>query len=184
MNSEDAPTLRVLDYSKKNFDKVVEGLGRICVAFQRLETHLKGAIRLLIDPDDWRLGTIITAQLSFPTVLDVLFAVYHHRFKDSVEAKEFEELKEFLGKCLAANNSRNQIIHSHWMPDLVGQKGAVRTKFTAKNRKELKQQRETVSPGDLEKIAAEFETLRSTFVEQWVDRVHRYVNQRVGAKLD
>jgi hypothetical protein len=64
---------------KLNYDKAVEGLGKICVEFQVLETHLKVAIAKLLDPDDHRLGVIVTAQLSFKAIVD-LFGALHQQF--------------------------------------------------------------------------------------------------------
>lgn len=76
--------------------------------------------------------------------------LYHHRFNDQ---NDHEELAKFLGRCKAVEDKRNQIIHSHWEPDFEGGKGAVRRKLTAKNLKELRQQQETLSHADLEKVS-------------------------------
>ncbi|MGA8658103.1 MAG: hypothetical protein WB586_18320 [Chthoniobacterales bacterium] len=89
---------RFVTLGQLNYKKTIEALGRICVEFQRLETHLKAATTLLLDPDDWRVGTIVTTQLPFKGLLDLFYALYHHRFNDPNEHKE---LTKFLKKCKA-----------------------------------------------------------------------------------
>jgi hypothetical protein len=161
-----------------NYDKAVEGLGRICVEFQRLETNLKAAVGLLIDPEDFTLSLIITSQLSFKAVLDLFSSLYHHRFNDAVEDKE---LSEFLGQCNMAEERRNQIIHSNWRPDTEGGKGAIRTKFTA--RRSLKSQQQVLSKEDLQKEAEDLRALRDTFFKMWAPRIDRYANSLAAHAL-
>jgi hypothetical protein len=165
------PNFKMTLTSQANYEKTVEGLGKICVEFQRLESYLKLAIPVLLAPDDLRLGGIVTAQLSFNATLDLFYALYHYRFTDPAELKD---LKEFLGKCASAEEKRNQMIHSRWEFDSESGKGAIRTKHTAKNRKELKRQREILSPADMEKVAGELRALGSEFFQDWVPRVHRW----------
>jgi hypothetical protein len=65
------PNFKMTLTSQANYEKTVEGLGKICVEFQRLESYLKLAIPVLLAPDDLRLGGIVTAQLSFNATLDL-----------------------------------------------------------------------------------------------------------------
>jgi hypothetical protein len=81
---------------KANYDKAVEGLGKISVAFQQLEDSLKIGVGKLVDPNDVQLSTILTAQLSFQAILDLFGALYQHRFNNGAEQKE---LRKFLGQC-------------------------------------------------------------------------------------
>jgi hypothetical protein len=149
-----------------NYQKAVFGLGRISVEFQRLETVLKLGIGLLIDPGDRKVGTILTAQLSFVKILDTFGALYAHRFHD---ADEWKELNLFLAACHKAEARRNQIIHSHWRLDKSGGKGAILTKSTA--RKELRRHEEVLSEAG---VAEEFQTLQTltkTFFAVWLPRI-------------
>lgn len=111
------------------YEQAVEGLGRISVEFQRLESRLASGIAFLLDPDDAYLGAIVTAQLSFRVLIDLFAALYHHRFDDPLKDKELAKL---LGRCAEAEQRRNQIIHSEWTPDYKTGKDAVRTKYTAR----------------------------------------------------
>jgi hypothetical protein len=170
------PSFEITLASQANYEKTVEGLGKICVEFQRLESYLKIAIPILLAPDDLGLGGIVTAQLSFNATLDLFYALYHYRFPDPAELKE---LKEFLGKCASAEIKRNKMIHSRWEFDSESGKGAIRTKHTAKNRKEFKRQREILSSADMEEIAGELRALWDEFFRDWVPRVHRWeINAR------
>ena len=166
------PSFKVTLASQVNYEKTVEGLGKICVEFQRLEGYLKTAISLLLVPDDFRLGTIVTAQLSFPATLDLFYALYHHRFPDPQST--LKDLNKFLEKCGKAATRRNEIVHSYWIPDLESGKGAIRLKHTAKNRKELKHQRETLSRIEMGKIAAELQSLRNIYMQDWADRINTW----------
>src|SRR5437868_3178594 len=168
MDSPELPDIQL------NYEKAVAGLGKICVEFQRLETHLKAATGLLLEPTDPQVGMIVMAQLSFRTIIDLLYSLYHYRFENQLEDKELEKLKKYLGECLDFEQRRNRLIHSHWMPDLEGWKGAVRTKHTAKKGKGLEFQKETLSQSAFEELAKGFQDLRETYLRDWAERVHRY----------
>jgi hypothetical protein len=155
---------------KLNYDKSVETLGKITVEFQVLETQLKAAIGMLLDPVNHRLGLIVTAQLSFKATLDLLGALYEERF--GAEEAEQDELANFLDRCNKIEDRRNQIVHSQWMPDYDSAKGALRVKFTARRR--LKTQVQIVSVADLEKEADDLRALRENFLKVWLPRVNRY----------
>jgi len=158
--------------TQENYDKAIEGLGTICVEFQRLESHLKATITLLLSPDDLKLGTIVTAQLSFNAILDLLYALYHYRFPDPPD--KLKGFKKFLEKCGEAAARRNQIVHSYVAPDLKTGKGIVRTKYTAKSRKELRRQEEMLSPADMQKVSDEIRSLRNLYMKDWADRIHTW----------
>jgi hypothetical protein len=129
---------------KLNYDSAVETLGKICVEFQRLESHLKVAIADLLDPHDSVPGMIVTAQVSFKAILDLFGALFEHRFNDPALQKK---LAKFLDQCKAAEDRRNQVIHSHWEPDIFTGKGAVRRKSTARGK--LKTEQQVLSQADL-----------------------------------
>jgi len=172
MDSPEPPEIQL------NYEKAIAGLGKICVEFQRLETCLKAATGLLLDPTDFQVVTIVTAQLSFGAIIDLLYSLYRYRFQSQLEDKELEKLNEYLGKCLKLASRRNQIIHSHWKPDLEEGNGALGTKHMAKKGKGLQSQKETVSESDLEELAKGFQDLRETYLRDWAERVHRYDNWR------
>jgi hypothetical protein len=86
--------LRAHATMRVNYNQAVEGLGRICVEFQLLETILKTATASLVDPKDSTIGAIVTAQLSFRALLDLYYALHHHRYDNALADKE---LDKFLG---------------------------------------------------------------------------------------
>jgi hypothetical protein len=86
--------LRAHATMRVNYNQAVEGLGRICVEFQRLEKILKTATASLVHPNDRRVGAIVTAQLSFRALLDLYYALHHHRYDNALADKE---LDKFLG---------------------------------------------------------------------------------------
>ena len=157
--------------SHENYKKTVEGLGLICAEFQRLESILKLAIPILIDPNDLRLGRIITAELSFRATLDLLYAIYDYRSEDQ---KELDELQEYLGECTKVEQRRNQVIHSRWIMDIDAGKGAIRIKHTAKNRKAFRSQRETLLPADMEELAKDIRAVAEKLIKIWLQRIHQY----------
>ncbi len=156
-----------------SYNQAVQEIGKICVEFQRLETILRTATASLVHPSEPTIGAIVTAQLSFRALLDLYYALHQHRYDNVLADKE---LAKFLGQCAKAEERRNQIIHSYWAPDYLGGKGAKRTKFTAKGRKELKQQVEILSKADLEKIAAELHALHTTFHQNWTERAGKGIS--------
>jgi hypothetical protein len=101
------------------------------------------------------------------------YALHHHRYANALADKE---LGKFLGKCVKAEDRRNQIIHPYWAPDYQGGKGAKRTKCTAKNRKELKQHVEILSLADLEKITDELRDLHTTFHQNRAERAGKGIS--------
>jgi hypothetical protein len=96
-----------------NWNHVVHGLGLICIEFQMLETALQAGISELVAIDDPILGTLITAEVSFKGLLDLLFAVFEYEWEGSDRPKQ---LKPILDRCHAAESKRNQLIHSNWYP--------------------------------------------------------------------
>jgi hypothetical protein len=154
---------------KLNYERAVEALGKVCVAFQALETDFKSAIGELVDPIDVHLGMIITAQLSFKGVLDLFEALFDHRLRDPDLQKK---LGKFLGQCKAAEDRRNQIIHSQWLPDSIEGKGALRVKHSS--RRELKSTVELLSQSDLKEVADKFEALGRELYKDWFPRIRAY----------
>jgi hypothetical protein len=151
-----------------NYKLVVEAIGKVCVEFQTLEADFKSAVGELLDPLDARLGVIITAQLSFKGILDLFEALFDHRFNDPVLQ---EKLRKFLGQCKAAEDRRNQIIHSHWIPENARSEGVFRVKFSARGA--LKATAELLSQTDLQEVANNFNALGRTLYRDWFPEVRK-----------
>ena len=170
----DFPTAPDRTVIKLNYERAVEALGKVCVEFQALETDFKDAVGELIDPLDYRLGLIIASQLPFKGVLDLFQALFYYRLKNPDLQKK---LGTFLGQCKAAEDRRNQIIHSNWIPDDMEGKGALRVKHSARG--ELKSTAEPLSQADLEAVANEFSNLRMKLYKDWFPKVREYGASRI-----
>jgi hypothetical protein len=138
------------------WNRVVHGLGLVCIEFQILETVLRAGIAELASKDDQVLGTLIAAELSFRNLIDLLYAIFEYEWEGCARPKE---LKSILQRCLVAEAKRNQLIHSSWYQPTT-KRGVTRIKFTARNQRGLRVQHETVTPADMEKIAEELRTCR------------------------
>jgi len=128
----------------------------------------------LIDPNDFRLGMIVTAQLSFKGTLDLLETLFAHRFNDPVLQKG---ISKFRGSCRAAEDRRNQIIHSSWVPDNMKGRGALRLKSIARG--SLKIQGEVLSKADLQREADTFKDLTDVLLKTWMPHIDKYRASRV-----
>jgi hypothetical protein len=122
-----------------------------------------------MDPNDFRLGTIVTAQLSFKGTLDLLETLFAHRFNDPVLQKE---ISKFLGSCREVEKRRNQIIHSSWVPDNMKGRGALRPKSIARG--SLKIQGEVLSKADLQREADTFKDLTDVLLKTWMPHIDKY----------
>jgi len=144
------------------WERVVHGLGVICIEFQILETVIKTAIGELVAKDDPLVGSAITAGLSFKTSIDVLYTLFEYQWEGSSRPKE---LQPILARCITAESKRNQLIHSNWY-EPTKSRGITRVKFTARftakahNQRGLRVHHETVTPADMDKIAEELRACR------------------------
>lgn len=150
------------------WEQVVHGLGVVCIEFQMLETVLKAGIGELAAKDDRILGSLISAELSFKGLVDLLYGLVEYEWEGSNHPKE---LKLILGRCIAAEGKRNQLIHSNWYEPTTEQ-GVTRVKFTARNQKGLRMQNETVTPEDMDKIAEELRACRMELASPLYNVLH------------
>jgi len=75
-----------------------EALGKICVEFQRLESHLKVAMADLLDPHDSVPGMIVTAQVSFKAILDLFGALYQWPYRGPLVHNETRQIQPTLAQ--------------------------------------------------------------------------------------
>jgi hypothetical protein len=126
-----------------------QALGSLVVEFARFETTLGCAVGYLATPKEPRVGQILVAELSFKARLAAFAALYPER--KAVGGNE-DRLKSFVLAAHRVEEQRNVLIHSFYRLGPVGDSSAIRIKPTAKGRKGLKIQFETVKA---ESIAAE-----------------------------
>jgi hypothetical protein len=102
------------------------------------------------------LGSLISAELSFKGLVDLLYGLVEYEWEGSKHPKE---LKPILNRCIAAESKRNNLIHSDWQ-EPTSSRGVTRVKFMARNRKGLRVQHVTVTPEDMDEIAEELRACR------------------------
>jgi len=123
------------------------GLGKITGNFAYLEAVVSFFVWELVD--DQQIGQIVTSQLSFDRLLNVLGALYRYRSK--CEGK-IDELMELLKEASEAEQNRNKITHSVWG---FNEEGFSRMKFSVNRKKGARLQYEDIFAEDLNRIADE-----------------------------
>jgi hypothetical protein len=149
-------------YNKRAREESERGIGRICMAFQRLEELVSDQIGRLIS-DDPQLGSIITAELSFRSRLGLLCSLYLYRLH---LAERPETLKTLLAKLYLAEERRNTILHSYWVKSPVCGM-LTRYKYTAKFGKGFVHHTEDLEPQHIEAIATEIWSVAEDFVSHF-----------------
>lgn len=86
----------------------LEQIGLVIVKFQRLESTLLKFIKLLADIDAAE-AVIVTIKSSFKNLLDIVAALATHK-----GIADAEDVKFLVTKAAAAEDVRNQLIHSVW----------------------------------------------------------------------
>ena len=149
--------------AKQKFDEVTNGLGRVCMEFQKLESVLKWAISELMSKDDPMIGSMITAELSFDRLVDLLYAAWEYRWKgpvsvsqdraavaktdfDAVTETKIAGLKKILNRCNQVKDARNRLVHSEWYLDQKDVEGAMRAKMTCRASKGFRIQNQIITP--------------------------------------
>ena len=117
--------------------EITHGLGNFIMQFQLLETLIKDAISFLLNEGDSTLGRIVTAEMPFRALLDVLAALFYYETKDESRT---EALKAVLNQCQTISDRRNTLVHSYWYTDQDGK--TVRLKMRAKGRKPYREDEE------------------------------------------
>ena len=133
-------------------DNFLQALGRITVNIQTLETVLSFITWSLIGPDQ-KVGMIITSQMSFKRLCNLLGALFRHKVQSP---ERVEELNDLLRRAATVEQRRNTVIHSTWSTsDEAGLPEASRFKITASRKKGLNIQSEGATLDDLNEIADE-----------------------------
>jgi hypothetical protein len=130
-----------MDRSRK--DKFLASLGVITVNFQCLEKYMEFFIWALIG-DDQEIGQIVTSQISFNGLCDLLSSLFRYRAENSELVKELDDLIKRANEVVG---ERNKFIHSSWFGDF--ESSIVRVKITARGKTGLKHQYENIGPDDL-----------------------------------
>jgi hypothetical protein len=143
-------------------------LGKVTAEFASLEHSLKVLAGLLLHKTDQELGQIVTAQLSFRSLLDLVGSLALYRVSDDPAHGEIDEL---LSRAERVEKRRNRVTHSDWGPATVREpdrEKRARFKTTARRAKGLSFELENMSPTDVEDIAIEASALAGDVLEMWV----------------
>jgi hypothetical protein len=147
---------RSLVMSTSNSDALLRELGRVTVAFGRVESYLSFAVGGLIGPDQ-AIGQMVTAEMSFKNKLALFSSLVMHKLpfttKNTTGCKE--HLKELLTVLSTAEEERNQVAHSIWLmaAEAESPDPAIRLKITAKQSKGLRHASHPTTADDLKAIA-------------------------------
>jgi hypothetical protein len=140
--TDEAPTALSEDF-------LVE-LGRVTETFATLEYSLKALAGALVNREDEALGRIVTAQLSFRALLDLVGSLARYRLSGS---PLLDEIVNALRHAEKVEQRRNEVTHSDLSPLLPGHTNAVRSKHVARMKKGLVQFFEEMTPADVRAIA-------------------------------
>jgi hypothetical protein len=138
----------------------LQALGQISADFQLLEETMSSFILDLIgaEPD---VAEIITSELSFRKLVDLLSALFKHQVRNERKIVEMERL---LARANSVAQKRNIIIHSGWAWGKT--EGTVtRLKTTAKQKHGLRVQAIEMNTAMLKQIADEIAEVSADLVE-------------------
>ena len=153
--------------AKWDWDQVVRGLGLVSIEFQSLESLIKLGIAELVAKDDPVMGFLVTAEIPFKGLIDLLYVAWEHRNKEVNQ-----ELVKILGRCRKAAERRNELVHSYWSQQTKdGKNVAVRVKFTARLRQGFKMKNEIITAAIMEKVALELRDCRLDLYEFLADKL-------------
>ncbi len=126
----------------------LKAIGNIAVSFALLETLLASTLHLFIGAAQ-PIGHMVTAQLSFKRMVDLLGALIQARFKNHDELAEWTPLIKRLHR---AEVERNIIMHSFWVAG--NSQGTITcVKTTARSPQGLRHQFKTMRVEGLDNIA-------------------------------
>jgi hypothetical protein len=131
-------------------DEFYIALGRVTAHFAVLEAQIEFLTWSLIGRDQG-LGQIVTAQVSFRGLLDLLSSIFRHRVADEALRAELDAV---LRRAEAVERRRNLVTHSEWG---MGSTPETRTriKMTARQGKGLKHEFEPMTHAEIELISIE-----------------------------
>ena len=140
--------------------KQLQHIGDITVSFELLLSEIQSLIWKLLDQDQ-RVGQIITSELSFRNLLNLLSSLY---LEKKGQDDKSEKLNDLLKKANEIEGTRNGITHSIWGAgkDI---EHITRIKTTAKQKAGLRFVFEEVSASSLSDFATEIKTLAGEIQE-------------------
>jgi hypothetical protein len=120
-------------------------VGVVCTQFSTLEHFLGNLCSKLMGPDG-NIGAIVAAECSFSRLVALAKSLVYHKTTESEVRKEFDALAKML---TLSETHRNTVLHSTWMVSIGGDTEFARSKTTAKFKKGLHREIESVSAAEL-----------------------------------
>lgn len=157
-------------------DEFFLALGEVTATFATLEQWLKLLAGLLISRDDQELGQIVTAQLPFRGLIDLVSSLALYRYGDGPRRREIEAILSAAGQV---EQRRNQVTHSDWGPGRTPGK-RIRVKQTARKGKGLFLALEDMSAADIRGIASDADVAGLAVAKMWALITHEPLLQRTG----
>lgn len=155
-------------------------IGRIVIAFNQLESRLAERLSEELGHASGPVRDTIHASMSFGQRLDMLAALLLERFQENAEHLVF--VREAIDTLSAAENCRNNVVHSEWsMAPFFGLEFE-RRKVRTKGRKGLKIQATRANVAGLKEAARSIELL-STLAPALIGRPQATAKYRTGLFL-
>ncbi len=129
-------------------DSCSMALGKLLMEFQGLEQWLTRIAGYLLDPDDFQVGILVTSEMPFRGVLNLVYSLAQHR---KLDPELVESLRECLKGCSSVEQRRNNLIHSYWTPE-PETVCVTRYKYTAKFPRGYKPQVEKISAEEIYEV--------------------------------
>jgi hypothetical protein len=137
-------------------DEHLKHIGDMTVSFAMLESVIQFFIGMLC-ADNQSIAQIVMAELSFNKLRALLISLYLERYG---EDDDFKTLRSLMKRAAAAEERRNQIIHSVWAAG--GDADTItRIKTTAKEKHGIRFHHENVSSENLSSFVIEIKGLAS-----------------------
>lgn len=131
-------------------------IGKISVAFAELEAWVSFFVWQLIGPDQF-VGQMVTAEMSFSRMLDLLSSLFQHRCKNT---QEINDLKVLISRISSLEQKRNMVQHSLFIQQSTNPSEATRLKITAKRKKGLLHSQQVLEPKDFDVIARDLQAAK------------------------
>ena len=129
---------------------LLAALGLIAYNFQNFEKQIEFLAWCLIGGDQ-AIGQIVTSQIPFARLCDLLGSLFRYRTND---AELIAELDDLLAKAANIEQDKNIIMHSAWAVANGPKAVVTRFKITARRDKGIKHQFQSMEASDLSKIAS------------------------------
>jgi hypothetical protein len=144
-------------------DDFFRALGRVTASFAALEHQLQVLASLLISRTDQELGRIVTAELSFRKLVDVVSSLARYRMGDEPRHRELNAL---LARAATAEDRRRCVTPAEWGPGSVAET-RVRVRMALRKNRGLRLELPGMTAADVDEVAAEASAIAAEVSKTW-----------------